>query len=328
MKILILTDSFSRIDENHSTFANSFLDKGWEVFYGMVNSFSSKNYKVYCDVIQVISKVPRYGSVTSSATHQHVEDYDLIWMMSHPHPNLAKDIWQILWMLSKRVQFVNSVEAMVFLNNKNNLGLIVPPENQVEIYVSNEYTEILSHYDQSDRRWIVKPTNSGCGADVYLLEPGDSNAHAILQSMTGNVSAIKEIHDVNSVGLQNKYCLLQGYVSQVEKNEKRVIIAGGAVIAQYGRVSNSDDHRANISQGGNRVISDLSSEETNLCSQVAQSLRNYGANFAGLDIAYPYILEVNVINPGGIFGIYQMTGTNFSEKAIACILKSLRIADF
>jgi glutathione synthetase-like protein/queuosine biosynthesis protein QueC len=41
-------------------------------------------------------------------------------------------------------------------------------------------------------------------------------------------------------------------------------------------------------------------EEKFMAIEMARGLQRYGVNFAGLDIVYPYLLEVNLCNPGGI----------------------------
>lgn len=324
MDVLILADSVHRIDWNQADFANCFLDKGMNVFYGLINSLSTRNYIVYGDTVQVLSKVHHYGSVPDPVKNQCIEGYDLIWVMNQPHPALAKDIWQILWMLSKRVPFVNSVEAMVFLNNKNNLGLIVPQHHLVENYAANEYGMLWDIYtSRKEQRWVAKPTNAGCGADVYILQPGDTNAQVILQSMTGNVTTSTEINNANIIGLQNKYCILQEYIPQVAEGEKRVIIAGGAVIAQHGRRLALEDHRSNLTHGGKLIRADLTPKEMQLCSHIASTLFQYGVNFIGIDMSYPYILEFNIINPGGVYDILEVTGIDYNDIIISRILSAI-----
>lgn len=326
MDVLILADSIHRIDWNQADFANCFLDKGINVFYGLINSLSTRNYSVYGDTVQVLAKVHHYGSVLDPVNAQCLEKYDLIWVMNQPHPALAKDIWQMLWMLSKRVPFVNSVEAMVFLNNKNNLGIIVPPQHLVESSVANEFGILWDLYTRrKEQNWVVKPTNSGCGEDVYLLQPGDSNARVILQSMTGNVMTRGEITNATLIGLQNKYCILQKYIPQVAQGEKRVLLAGGEVIAQHGRKLAFGDHRSNLTHGGQLVQADLTVEEMRLCSYIASALCRYGVNFIGIDISYPYILEFNIVNPGGVYDILEVTGIDYNGIIIDRIFSSLGI---
>ncbi|WP_304459267.1 ATP-grasp domain-containing protein [Alicyclobacillus sendaiensis] len=307
---------------NHVLFANGFLQRGWDVYYGHVNSISTANYKVFCDIAPVV-EIIQSNSIDVEIRHECIEKFDLVWVMNQPHPSLEKEVWQILWMLSQRCTFVNSVESMLFLNNKNNLGQIIPLEHLVESYASNDFEYLWSIYQSRiNERWIVKPPNGGCGSDVFLLEPGQSNSRAILQSMTGNSVSKLEMGEFNLIGLQNKYCILQRYATSVNEGEKRVILAGGAIIAQHGRRSAPGDHRSNLTLGGELVSASLTKDESQLCLRLAQNFLNYGIRFAGIDMSYPYVLEVNIVNPGGLYDVLSLTGIDYTSIAIDNILST------
>ncbi|MEC2346816.1 hypothetical protein P9H28_22350 [Paenibacillus barengoltzii] len=321
MKALIFVNSNKSVDQ--AFIINGFLDLHHEVDIALINSVTTENYKLYADIVTVKDKVRLYGEVAGDIRHCSIENYDLIWVMNQPHELLAKDVWQLLWMLSRRIPFVNSVESLVFLNNKNNLGLIVPEENLVKTYVGHSFDYLYSKIaeDEQDKEWIVKPTNGGCGADVYYLTPKGENTKVILQSMTGNALATQVIvNDTNLIGIKNKYAVLQEYIPEVKRGEKRVIIAGGKVIGSHGRSLAPDDHRSNITQGGSFFQSELNAEEQRLCDIVAKRLLDVGVGYVGLDISYPYVLEFNMVNPGGIDDIFEWTGVDITKDVIQSII--------
>ena len=321
MKILILRNTITRLDENNMLFANEFLERGDEVYFGLVNSVSTHDYVVYADIVPCHVQVELDGSIQEKLSHQSIEGFDLIWVMNQPHPNLSRDVWQILWMLSKRVPFVNSVEAMMFLNTKNTLGYLVPQEHLVENHVANSYDTLWNIYSsRKDERWVLKPTNGGCGADVFILDANGSNTRALVQSATGNTTASTEITDGNLIGLQNKFTIMQKFAPEVTIGEKRVIIAGGEVITSHGRTLAEGDHRSNITQGGAFFASDLTPEEHTMCAKIGERLIANGVGYIGLDISYPYVLEFNIVNPGGMYDAMLVTGTNMSSKAVDRIL--------
>ncbi len=39
--------------------------------------------------------------------------------------------------------------------------------------------------------------------------------------------------------------------------------------------------------------------------------------FIGVDLAHPYVIEVNILNPGGLNTVYNLTGEDYSEEVIA-----------
>lgn len=327
MDILILRNSVSSLDENNVLFANAFIERGDNVYFGIVNSINTISYKVHAKIIKCDEKIQALGDSleTNELVNSNIEGFDLIWVMNQPHHLLSRDVWQILWMLSKRAPFVNSIESINYLNNKNNLGLVVPEENLVENIVDNEFTRFWSVFDKrSDEKWVLKPTNSGCGADVYILDESRNNAKSLLQSMTGNTTAVTEISGENLLGVQNKYAVLQKYAPEVAKGEKRVLLAGGDIVAFHGRELVEGDHRSNITQGGSFLQSELSEEEIRMCEIIGRNLLEYGVNYIGLDISYPYVLELNIVNPGGMYGTLQVTGTDNSLLAIEKIIKNIK----
>ena len=138
-----------------------------------------------------------------------------------------------------------------------------------------------------------------------MLTQGDPNAAVILDSLTGLA--------------QNKYCLLQRYVEEIEAGEKRVIFAGGEVVGQYIRTP-TKDHRTNIMQGAAATLCELTDEESTYCDKIGQLMKSYDAEFVGMDLAYPWVIEFNVITPGGIDTISQLGGPDLTKNVLDKIL--------
>jgi glutathione synthase len=98
----------------------------------------------------------------------------------------------------------------------------------------------------------------------------------------------------------------------------RVLVAGGEVITSYERFPLSVDHR---SGGGDlKRIDSLDAQEHSLAVDIAQRLGAYGVHFAGLDMVYPYILEVNLVNPGGIQNAPEPRARELANRAVDSIL--------
>lgn len=155
-----------------------------------------------------------------------------------------------------------------------------------------------------------------------MSQPGWRNARVILQSMTGNTGASTAMIDVGSLGLLNRYCLLQKFIPNVLQGEKRVIIAGGKVVGQHGRRLPPGDHRSNLTQGGSLCEANLSAPEEELCSEIGNRLIRSGVGSIGIDLAFPYVLEFNIVNPGGIYEILELTGIDYTSVALDYILAS------
>jgi glutathione synthase len=320
-RAVILVSSLSRVDGNHALFAGALRRQDWKVYLGLVDSLACHDQTVDALMARVDEKLEIFGPVPAEAQRRALADFDLVWVMNQPQERLARDTWQILWALSRRVPFVNSVEGLMYLNNKSNLGIVVPPANLLESHVSNEF-ETLWHICLSQGgKWIVKPTNQDCGWNVFFVEATAPNARALLQSMTGN-SPSSGAHG-SLTNTRNQYCVLQRYSAGIVRGEKRIILAGGRVLGQHGRIAVRGEHRSNMAQGGKIYPVDLTKDEAELAALVAERLAEHGVLFAGMDLCFPHVVELNLVNPGGLDDVLALTGRDLYDDALACILQRL-----
>jgi glutathione synthase len=196
---------------------------------------------------------------------------------------------------------INSLEALMHFKSKYFLASHPEIFQYPKTYASTSPADLFNIIERAGGRWIAKPPAGSLGRDIFLLTAKDHNTRVILESMTGPES--------------DQYCLIQAYVDEIGAGEKRVLIANGKPVAQYRRHSNSD-HRTNVSAGATTELCDLTAEETHYCEQIGAFLAARGALYVGLDLAFPWVIEFNVVNPGGIQTIEAMGGQDPSTKII------------
>ena len=112
-----------------------------------------------------------------------------------------------------------------------------------------------------------------------------------------------------------RYCLLQRYVEEAERNEKRVVVAGGKIIGAYAKTG------GNLAAGAVARRTALDRDETLLVQEVMAHLHSRGARFAGIDLAAPYVLEANVANPGGLGTLEQLTGVDPAPAVVEALTR-------
>ena len=159
--------------------------------------------------------------------------------------------------------------------------------------------------------WIAKPSASSFGRDVFRVRADDANLDVILDALTG--------YDAS------RYCLLQRYVAEIERGETRVLLAGGEFVGAYLRLAGSD-HRVNLAGDGRAVAVTMSPAELELATRAARSLLSHGVRFVAIDIAYPWIIEFNIANPGGLETIERLSGENLAPRVMAAISRTCRRA--
>lgn len=323
MRLLILTNTLDCLGENDAPIGNAFRRSGCEVVLGELNSIAADDYRFFTQGVLIPQNGEPYhpGSAALGKRDTYfLDECQLIWVMNHPQDRVALDIWQMLWLASQKTAFVNDVEGLIFLTSKHALGYLVPKANRALSYISNDFSLLWERCRQtSDRWWVAKPPNSTCGQNVFLLPPNGPNVRAILQCLTGNTAA-REDSCGPLGGFQAEYAVLQEFVPEVTKGEKRIVVACGKAVAWHGRQGHPDDHRSNIVLGGKPVPVDLHSGEIKLAELIGEKLMAHGINFAGIDMAYPYVIEVNLVNPGGLYDAQLASGEDRSDQVAELVI--------
>ena len=220
--------------------------------------------------------------------------FDLVWILGFGGREGFLDRMQILKTLDQS-RFVNTADAIVYLHGKFDLAEFGP-----ETHASADVETLVTIVARGGR-WVAKPTAGSFGRDVFLLAAGDIHCRAVFEHLTGRGAG--------------RYCLLQRYVEEAERNEKRVVVAGGDIIGAYAKTG------GNLATGAVARRTELDAGETALVLRVIAHLGSRGARFAGIDLAAPYVLEANVANPGGLSTLEQLTGVDPTPAVVDALTR-------
>ena len=293
------------IDDNYQRFANEMCKQNYSVYIGFTDSLAMQASQVVADVFLLETPLIT-GAPFPSATTMPLQTLDNIWLLSLGLRNNFLDKFQLLYALEGQCRIINSLTAIMHFKSKYLLASHPQIFQHPELFAATDPQALYQHMLERERvdpgqRWIVKPPAGSLGRSVFLLSTQDPNAQVILETLTG-VDA-------------DQYCLMQPYVKEIEAGEKRVLIAGGEPVGQYLRRA-AKDHRTNRMQGAAHSTCELTSMERTYCRKIGAFLVEQGVEFAGLDLAYPWVIEFNVINPGGLLTIEQLTGIDHCRRII------------
>ena len=224
--------------------------------------------------------------VEGGGTAVPLAGFDLTWPMGLGARETFLDRMQLLRMVDQ-ARFVNAVDALVYLHGK--LALL---EFQPETHVSGDVDALLGVV-ATGGCWVAKPIAGSFGRDVAQLGADGPRSRAILERLTDG----------------GRPCIVQRHVPQARTREKRVLIAGREIIGAYAKTG------GNLASGAVARPAALSADERGLMERIAAHLNEQGARFAGVDLAYPYIFEANVANPGGLATLASLTGIDPSPAA-------------
>jgi glutathione synthase len=144
---------------------------------------------------------------------------------------------------------------------------------------------------------IVKPLYGNGGAGVFRVKSDDENLGALLEMFTQ---------------FYREPAIVQRYVPEVRKGDKRIILVDGEFAGAINRVPAAGEARSNMHVGGRPEATVLSSREKEICAALAPELKARGLIFTGIDVIGDYLTEINVTSPTGIWEVKRFGGPDIA----------------
>ena len=173
------------------------------------------------------------------------------------------------------------------------------PELMPETLISASVAQIRRFRDKHGDI-IVKPLFGNGGAGVFHLRPEDPNLNSLLEMFTER---------------SREPLVVQRYVPDVRKGDKRIILVDGVAMGAINRVPAAGEARSNMHVGGRPEPTTLTDREKEICAAIGPELRKRGMIFVGIDVIGDYLTEINVTSPTGLQEIARFDGVHL-EKAI------------
>ena len=146
---------------------------------------------------------------------------------------------------------------------------------------------------------ILKPLYGNGGAGVFKLSPGD-----------GNLSSLYELF----TSMSREPLIVQKYLPDVTKGDKRVILVDGEPVGAINRVPAKGETRSNMHVGGRPEKIGLTERDREICAAIGPLLREKGQVFVGIDVIGGWLTEINVTSPNGLQELERFDGTNVTAK--------------
>ena len=144
---------------------------------------------------------------------------------------------------------------------------------------------------------IVKPLYGNGGAGVFFIEEGSHNLVSLLELFE---QAFREPF------------MVQRYLPEVRKGDKRIIIVDGEPVGAVNRVPSEGEARSNMHVGGRPELSQLTAREKEICAIIGPKLKELDMIFVGIDVIGDYLTEINVTSPTGIREIKRFGGPDIA----------------
>ena len=157
--------------------------------------------------------------------------------------------------------------------------------------------ELIHAFRKEHGNIIVKPLYGNGGAGVFFIQEGDHNLASLLELFEQNY---------------REPFMIQKYLPDVRKGDKRIIIIDGEPVAGLNRIPADGEARSNMHVGGRPELSPLTEREKEICATIAPALKERGMIFVGIDVIGDYLTEINVTSPTGIREIKRFGGPDIA----------------
>lgn len=235
------------------------------------------NWRTHCFdhcVIAMRDGVP----VAGDRSNRPLASFDLVWMLGLGTQQDFLDRTQILSSLAPD-KIVNTPRGMLAMHAKH----IKLPFSPMAFSGNNaQWLADAAIAHDPDARWVVKPSAGSYGRGVRVAG-NTQELHALLRQATND----------------GAYCVVQEFISSITAGETRTLVLNGHIIGSYLRTPDRE-FLANLSQGARATRVKLSPAQGEQVLEIAGALAKWGIRFAAIDMAFPYLVEVNVANPGGL----------------------------
>lgn len=145
---------------------------------------------------------------------------------------------------------------------------------------------------------IVKPLYGNGGAGIFHLSPNDPNLSSLVETFSG---------------INREPVIVQKYLPEVVKGDKRIILVDGEPVGAINRVPAAGEARSNMHVGGRPEKIGLTDREREICAIIGPVLREKGQIFTGIDVIDGWLTEINVTSPTGIQELERFDGVNAAE---------------
>jgi glutathione synthase len=163
--------------------------------------------------------------------------------------------------------------------------------------ITRETDEIIK-FKNKNKNIIIKPLYGNGGEGVFYIKDNDSNFNVIIE---------------NFLNSNEEQFIVQSYIPEVKKGDKRIILIDGEVVGAINRIPAKNENRSNMHVGGKPIKTSLNKNDKLICETISPHLKAKGLFFVGIDVIGNYLTEINVTSPTGIREINRLNKTNIEK---------------
>lgn len=240
-----------------------------------------------------------YGNHVDLSESKEVDlaDFDVVWLRQDPPFDMGYiTTTHILDRIHPETLVVNDPNWV--RNWPEKLKVLDYPDLTPPTAIARDI-EVLRDFKAEHGDVILKPLYGNGGAGVFRLTPEDRNLNSLHELFTG---------------INREPLIMQKFLPDVAKGDKRVILADGKPVGGINRVPAKGETRSNMHVGGRPEPVTLSDRDLEICDRIGADMRKHGQVFVGIDVIGGWLTEINVTSPTGIQELERFDKINVAEK--------------
>ena len=254
-------------------------------------AFTDGNWTVHIGAPERLTLTPEGLTVDGFVLHKA----DLIWPLGFGSRAGFLDRAHLLRQLPQD-KLISPIAEHVLGHGKAQWSEYCPPT-----YVSNDAAYLQRIAKEFGGDWVLKPLAGSYGRDV----------HHVQSNQSGIICDVMQEQP-------RSYFALQRFIAGIIEGEVRTLVAGGQIIGSYRRLP-QNGIRANLSALGRAVPVRDQEIDTELIGKVHKDLQRRHIGYAAIDTVDRYLMEVNLVNPGGLGTLCTLYKRDFADHVVRAI---------
>jgi len=297
LKIAFQMDPIESVDiDADSTFriAEEAQNRGYELFTYSPEMIAYNEGRITAKGQDVSLRRERGSHVSFGATRTvDLAEFDVVWLRQDPPFDMSYiTTTHLLDRLAPGTLVVN--DPFWVRNAPEKLLVLDFPDLIPPTAIARDI-ETLKAFKAIHGDVILKPLYGNGGAGVFRLTPEDRNLNSLHELFTG---------------INREPLIIQKFLSDVAKGDKRIILVDGEPIGAINRVPAAGETRSNMHVGGRPEKIGVTDRDREICEAMGPLLREKGQVFVGIDVIGEYLTEINLTSPTGIQELERFDGTN------------------
>ncbi len=301
LKIALQMDPLEKLDlKGDSTFILGLeaIKRGFELYFYSPSDLIYKNNNVYAKA-KILDLTFKNGKETFNYGKIKVlklSSLDVILMRQDPPFNMSYiTATHILEKIASQTLILNN--PFHVRNAPEKIFVTEFSKFMPETLITRETNEIIK-FKNKNKNIIIKPLYGNGGEGVFYIKDNDSNFNVIIE---------------NFLSSNEEQFIIQSYIPEVKKGDKRIILIDGEVVGAINRIPAKNENRSNMHVGGKPIKTSLNKSDKLICKTISPHLKAKGLFFVGIDVIGDYLTEINVTSPTGIREINRLNKTNIEK---------------